>query len=247
MGQKKLVIIALACGLLAAALAFVYLRKQQNSFGSMRIYLAAQTRISKGDKFAERSFTVKQIPASFAPANGVRPSDRSNVVGTKAAVDIAPGQIVLWDYVESGLEANRLSDLLAKGERALTLSVNAISGLEGMIRPNDRVDILGTFTVSAERTVTRILDQNVTVLAVGQRFGNSSSGGYQSVTVKVTPAEAEILTFAESHGHLRLVLRNRSDLEINSELPEVDFGNILAEERRATTWKASLRPRVVYQ
>lgn len=247
MNKKSLMIIALACGLVAALLTFVYLRKQQNSYGNMRTYLAAKTRMAKGETFGERNLAVKQLPASFAPTNGIRPSDRANLVGTKTAVDIQAGQILVWDYVESGLEAGRLSDLLAKGERALTISVNSVSGLEGMIRPNDRVDVLGTFTVSSDRTITRILNQNVTILAAGRRFGGSTGGSYETVTLKVTQAEAEILTFAEMHGQLRLLLRNRKDLDISSELPEVDFGNVLAEERKATSTKASLRPRVVYQ
>jgi pilus assembly protein CpaB len=117
---------------------------------------------------------------------------------------------------------------LQKGERAITIPVNTVSGLSGMIKPNDRVDIVGTFSVGS-KIITRILNQNVTVIAVGSRFGNNSEENYGSVTLKVSPEEAEILTFAERHGDLRLLLRNRRDLEIQGALPEVDFGNILTE------------------
>ena len=50
------------------------------------------------------------------------------------------------------------------------------------------------------------------------------SSGYNTVTVEVTPREAELLVFVENmRGHLTLALRNPEDVSYEKNLPEVNF------------------------
>lgn len=249
--MKKWIPLMLAAvfGTVAALLTVVYLQKQNASLGASQTYLVAKKRIARGELFESGNVGTRQMPKKYAPLNALRPADRGNIYKTAASLDIQPGQILLWDYVEAGLEGSGLSDLLEKGERALAIGVDNLSGLEGMIRPNDRVDVLGTFSVTSgarQKTVTSCVVQNITVLAVGNGFGKASRGNYASVTLKVTPQEAEILTFAEQHGRLRLILRGRSDLRIHPNLPKVDFSNVITLEKRATHKRAGRKPRVTY-
>jgi pilus assembly protein CpaB len=101
----------------------------------------------------------------------------------------------------------------------------------GCVKPNDHVDILGTFMKPEKKEwVTITLLQNVTVLAVGSRLfskdrGSSetaSSRGDQTVTVLVTPEEAELLTFSVDKGKISLSLRNQNDKNdaLTIDLPE---------------------------
>jgi Flp pilus assembly protein CpaB len=63
----------------------------------------------------------------------------------------------------------------------------------------------------------------------GDGFG-SSPGNYSTVTLEVSPREAEMLAFAEQiRGRLSLSLRNRSDVSYEKELPKVDFAKIREE------------------
>jgi pilus assembly protein CpaB len=79
-----------------------------------------------------------------------------------------------------------LASELPRGQRALTIAVNEVTGVGGLIRPGNFVDIFGTFQfgrpVSAgaqgqlqyadQRTETRLLMQSVLVVAVGrEQFG----------------------------------------------------------------------------
>lgn len=249
--KKRLpVILALVFGLLAALLTYLYLQRQRADLGAPKTYLAAAADISKGAKFTDGNVVVKKLPEKYAPVNAVEVSDRMTLIGTQAVVNIRKDQVLLWEYVESGIGRGGLSSLLQKGERAITIPVSNISGLEGMLQPNDRVDILGTFVMPDEgkqKTITRLLMQNVTILAVGSRFGHSWEKDYPSVTLKVSPQEAELLTFAEQHGQLRLILRGADDVEIESELPTVDFSNLLSIEEKATNIRKSSRePKVIY-
>ena len=108
--------------------------------------------------------------------------------------------------------------------------VDAISGVSGLLRPGDRVDLLGTFPVTQEDQlipgsdgeksvgyVTMTLLQNVTLLAVGKQLSDINSqsngrGGYSTVTASLTIKEAELLTIAQTRGKLTLLLRNSDDV-----------------------------------
>jgi hypothetical protein len=54
----------------------------------------------------------------------------------------------------------------------------------------------------------------------GERFGGEQ---YATVTVAVTPREAEMLVFAHQKGKLALALRNREDVSVEKQLGNVDF------------------------
>jgi pilus assembly protein CpaB len=104
------------------------------------------------------------------------------------------------------------------------------------------VDILGTFTFPSNKgdpqldTVTLTILQNVTVLATGKDTARSlteaaiqTGGGarrpssYSTVTLLVTPKEAEMLVFAMQKGRLTLTLRNPSDVSSARDLGNINF------------------------
>jgi pilus assembly protein CpaB len=113
-----------------------------------------------------------------------------------------------------------------------------------MVRPNDHVDVIGTFNFPDDEgkikrgdPVTCTILQNVLVLATGRETSKSRTGtfgqssqNYSTVTLEVTPREAEMLAFAEQiKGRLVLTLRNRNDTSSEKELPQVDYLKIRQE------------------
>jgi Flp pilus assembly protein CpaB len=82
--------------------------------------------------------------------------------------------------------------------------------------------------------VTSTILQNVLVLAIGKQTAKTraqgSAAAYTTVTLEVTPREAEMLAFTEQmKGRLVLTLRNRNDTHFEKELPKVDFDKIMSE------------------
>ena len=76
--------------------------------------------------------------------------------------------------------------------------------------------------------------QDVSVIACGNQLAQSfagksevaRSGGYNMVTLEVTPREAELLTFIQHMrglGQLTLSLRHPDDVSFEKDLPEIDF------------------------
>jgi pilus assembly protein CpaB len=102
--------------------------------------------------------------------------------------------------------------------RAVSLRVNEVVGVAGFVLPGMRVDILLTGRPpdkDAEVTVTVL--QNILVLSAGQTIEPDGQGraiNAPTVTLLVTPQQAETLTLSANEGRVQLVLRNGSDQKI---------------------------------
>ena len=176
--------------------------------------------------------------------NTVLVADQERVFGKKLKYSMDKTETMMWSYVDVPFRpGSGLAPVVSKGMRAISISISGAAGVSGLAQPNDRVDVMGSFTFPSrkdpEKTewVTLTILQDVSILATGQTLGKSEVGdrnrvaaGYSTVTVEVTPREAELLVFVENmRGHLTLSLRNPEDVSFEKNLPEVNF-SMLEEE-----------------
>ncbi|MFW5878507.1 MAG: Flp pilus assembly protein CpaB [Myxococcota bacterium] len=162
------------------------------------------------------------IPEQFVTGSVVRPDSVNYVVGQKVMVPLQAGDPILWSHFESTRGAEMLSTMVQKQGRAITIAVDEIASVGGWVRPNDHVDIIGTFRDPDSRDLMTVtLLQNMIVLATGNITGSTninllSEGDrkYNNVSFLVLPEEAEILTLAAELGTLTLSLRNPEDMDL---------------------------------
>ncbi|RDD62689.1 Flp pilus assembly protein CpaB [Ferruginivarius sediminum] len=109
-----------------------------------------------------------------------------------------------------------LAAMLTPGKRAISVPVNATSGISGLVFPGDRVDIVLTHTVDKEQSTTGSKRQasetvlhDIRVLALDQRTDDQDGKRIvaKTATVEVTPKQAEKVSLAKQLGNLSLVLR----------------------------------------
>ncbi len=128
-------------------------------------------------------------------------------------------------------DPNFMAGELSAGMRLVTMGSDEISAVAGFVFPGDSVDVLVTHNVlregyseadladlgvsaaNATEEVTETLLRDVRVLAVDQRStsGVDDSGGVivpRSVSLEVTPQDAQRLRLAEEIGRLSLALRS---------------------------------------
>ncbi len=104
--------------------------------------------------------------------------------------------------------------VLNPGMRAVTLRINAVTGVAGFAFPGDRVDILLTHRITIAgrrgRVATETLLTGVRILAIDQNFAENQPKAKvaKTVTLEVTPKQAEYLTVAANLGRLSLTLRS---------------------------------------
>jgi pilus assembly protein CpaB len=111
-----------------------------------------------------------------------------------------------------------LAPTIPVGMRAVAVRVNDVAGVAGFVLPGMRVDVLVTGRPpNSDGTITNTCLQNIPVLSAGQIMQADARGQAiqaPTVTLLVSPEQAETLTLANTEGHIQLVLRNSSDQTI---------------------------------
>jgi pilus assembly protein CpaB len=247
MKNKFIPIISIILGLLASVLTYQYLHGREKELADMKRkmsqgtklidVLAAKRDIPSGTVISMEDLAFLQIPDAFVLDDSVRREDANLMVGRKTVFPIKSNDPIMWSKIDDGKPASKgLASMITHRMRALSISVGGAAAVSGMVQPADRVDILGTFSFPSSvpgemETVTLTVLQDVTVLAVGRTTadqkasrGTASQGGFSTVTLEVTPREAELLVFAEqSKGRLTLTLRNSSDIYFEKDVPSLNF------------------------
>lgn len=237
MAKKKLLIAAVLVGLFAMGLMALYGKSQTDKVeqitGDQVEVVKAARNIPAGTPLTKDRITTEMVPRQFLPPNPLNAADLNIYIDTPLAVNVEEGAMILTSDFTRAEVSRTLSSKIPPEERAMSIPVDTISGVSGLLRPGDRVDILGTFPVGDEDQrvkdeagndasgyVTMTLLQNVTLLAVGQQISDVSGEeaarqtSYSSVTLSVTIDEAELLTIAQTRGKMTLLLRNREDVEV---------------------------------
>jgi pilus assembly protein CpaB len=170
-----------------------------------------------GQELTADLLTLGQIAAETPPPGTFL--DVAQVAGRVASTQMFNGQPVVEDLLAPRGAGLGIQALVPKGMRAITVEVNETSGLAGMLVPGSHVDVISTLTGSnKDETVAATIVQNVLVQAVGQRLsappatpGDKEAPAPRSVTLVVTPRDAEAIELASSMGRTRLVLRGSTD------------------------------------
>jgi pilus assembly protein CpaB len=243
--MKRRWLIVFGVGLAAFGLHFAYVKAlEAETWGGKRVaVLVTTSRLARGTAIAEETLASREIPEAYAGNRAVPASRAKEILGLKVTVDVDAQEVVQWTDVAEREEedARDLAALVAPGERAMTIPVDASLSMGGLLKPGHRVDILGTFSKSKDlksEKVTVTLLQNVTVLATGKRFGGgeaentTASARYATVTLSVGLEEAELLSYSSKTGTLSLVLRGYRDLRVVGDVPEKGMDDVWEAEKR---------------
>jgi len=216
--------IAIITGVLATLGVYRFLQNQKQvhskSTEPTRDVVVATRNLPMGTKLDATMIRTAEWPADLVSEGtfAVPDSVRERVVRT----DIYTGEAILDSKLAPRGSASGFLGLIPPGMRAMTVAVNVVSGVSGFIWPNTRVDVLVTVTPSTdkEQATTRMILDDIQVLAVDQTFRNADDHGdpitVQSVTLLVTPDQAEKLALGSNEGKLQLTLRNLVDRQVSS-------------------------------
>ncbi len=214
--------------------------------------LVARKALPVGTIVDAESLTYQPWPSEMMQAayytEGQPDSDMSKLLGTVVRYPITAGQPLTRGALVGPQDRGFLAAALGPGMRAVTVPVNASTGVAGFVFPGDRVDIVLTQEVGGGEgpplKVSETVVRNVRVLATDQRVDSKGEDGktevktFSNVTLEATPRIAEKIAVAQSVGQLSLSLRsiadNTSELEraIASGEVRVPEGTNPAQERQ---------------
>ncbi|MDX1974299.1 MAG: Flp pilus assembly protein CpaB [Rickettsiales bacterium] len=153
-----------------------------------------------------------QIKGEYLKDGEIRITDFG---GSVARRSLKAGDALTQGALLKAGEGGVMSAVLGAGMRAVSVSVNPISGNAGFVLPGDRVDLILTHRIRAsaedsESIVSETFIHNVKVIAVDQSLENAENKPIlaKTVTVEVTPTQAEQLSVATEMGKVSISLRS---------------------------------------
>jgi len=160
---------------------------------------------------------VVKVPTAQFPSGGI--ANVEEVIDRPVISNIIMNEPIHEGRLAARGSGMGLAPIIPEGMRAVSLRVNEVVGVAGFVLPGMRVDVLVTGRPpSGEDTWTKTVLQNISVLSAGQTMEPDTQGraiNAPTVTLLVTPEQAETLTLAANQGRVQLVLRNGSDQKIS--------------------------------
>ena len=237
--SRGLLPLAVVSGLVAAILVFVALAQSGDdgrpgsgaSGSTLRVVIAEQD-IPARTEIGPEMLSVVEVPGSLA-VNGALDSVEP-LIGETTRYPVAAGQQVTLAGVGPQTKEDGLAFVVPKGLRALSVEVDEIRGVGGLLLPGDRVDVIAVLAAEAagvDSAVTVL--QDIEVLAVAQKTqealpraeavdgaepGTDASSGQRpadaepqpdarTVTLALTPEQAQLLALIQDKGKIWLSLR----------------------------------------
>ncbi len=182
--------------------------------------LTAARPLRAGALLKPEDIAVEQRQAKDVPAGARIDSQaaRSELLGALVRRNLAKGEVLMSADALNPGDRGFLAAVLGSGMRAVTVGVDAVSGLAGLVWPGDRVDLIltqsqdGAGVPPARRISGETVLHDVRVLAIdrqliqGATSESPESQAARTVTLEVTPSEAERVVVAARLGHLSLAV-----------------------------------------
>jgi len=224
--------VAAAIALVVAVLLFVVLNKRVTPPEPVEAetvgVVVAKTNIPAYTELTAGMVEMKDVPKGQVPPQAL--GQLVVAIGQVAQFDLQAGQTLTRGDVMPAGARQGLTFVIGDGMRAVTVALDPVSGVGGFAQPTDRVDVVATFDQD-DMTITKTVLQDVEVLAINEqtirppvRAAKASDAGAEkekeeapateqikSVTLAVTPHQAQILILSASRGSIHLVLRPRGD------------------------------------
>lgn len=221
--MKKVRIFAIIAAILTAVSVYMFLTKiNKPNEVAMTSVIVAKNTINSNTEITKDMLAKVEFPSQAVHINAAQNAEE--ILGKVSNGQIVENeQIIKTKLTEPGESLDNLAYAIEDGQRAFTLAVDEVSGVEGLLQPGNYVDILLILTIDApsenklsnevnRRTYSTELMQNIKLLAVGQDLNerdlSSDNTTYRTVTVSVSPEQAVKLNLAANSGKIRLTLRS---------------------------------------
>ena len=240
----KLIIAAGISGLIAAGAVMLYLTSVESKYKKaaepvpeqMVAVIVPRVNLAKGDPLLKEQLASRRIPLKYAPSDAILASSVDKVVNRTLLTAVKVGRPMVWHAVTS-TRSKTFSDVVDIGTRALTIKIRDVDSSDGLLRPGDKIDLMGTFQLgdlgiaSADASsgvdddaVMPVLEEVEVVEAArvdknGRRYeyreAKDSKDGigfdFTLITMNLTPKQIARVQLGQRTGSLFAVLRNRED------------------------------------
>ena len=180
-----------------------------------------------GELLTEENCKILDYPIRLIPEAAVSSLDQVTDMATRQ-----PMRKELPILLNQIIHKNQQGDLvIPPGKKVCSIKVSAADMIDGLLRPGDRIDLVGIFKVRRDRqnvTMAKTFLKNITVFSAGGKMTNSgirepggSRGGI--ISVLVSPQQAEMLLLVQKAAQLSIVLRGKEAADEPEGVSDDDF------------------------
>ncbi|MEZ5826063.1 MAG: Flp pilus assembly protein CpaB [Geminicoccaceae bacterium] len=244
MRSKGLLVLLLGLGLAGGSVLVTHQMLSQSSQtpGEVEAKTTSQIVIARGDipfgtNIEPQMVTAVRWPEEHIPDGAFLTLEELLGEGNKeprrARRTISAGDPLVVAKVSNFGEKVTIADHISPSRRAIALRVNDVSGVGGFVTPGDRVDILLTRSSGQGDMEAHTIMQDITVRATDQIADEDRDkpNVVRTVTVEVTPDQAQRLALAQQAGTLSLTLRNGGSNDAPKSLQPVNLDELFNEKR----------------
>lgn len=183
--------------------------------------VVARRDLERGELVVPENMAVREVPLQYLPGSAVRPERFEQHIGARLDQPMRSGEPLLAGAIV-GAERGSFSSRIRQGIRAMSILVDEVNSVSGMLQPGDRIDLVFSVRPPSPagqppgQEVTTTLMQDLAVLATGRQVRPGAEDGagarhFTAITVEVTPAQAQQLIVAQRTGKLTAMLRHPDD------------------------------------
>lgn len=215
--------------------------KTQPRGGMVEVLVAARD-LTAGERASAETIAVRKVPAEWALASHLRPIDFDAVNQSQITRLLKAGHPLSREDFRQ-LSDQRTSLGLEPGFRAISIAVDEVSSVGGLIQPGDRVDLWsgGHLAVQVQSITqvsneqksavkpARLVAENLRVIATGslteasvtQADSGRPSVPYSSITLAVPASVAAAVLGGQLSGRFGVTLRAAGEVQAAAQKPEV--------------------------
>jgi pilus assembly protein CpaB len=180
--------------------------------------IVAARDLSAGEVLDPGKMALRSMPRDYLPSGFLTGSQAKAVIGQRLAIGLRRGDPLLSTVVTSR-DNQILSNLVRLGWRALTIPVDDMNSMAGLLGAGDVVDLYYSQSQGGGAVLTPLLER-VEVLAAGEVVASDkavprrpveSGHGFSTLTILVSPEDAARVVLAQSTGTLTVLLRSPAD------------------------------------
>lgn len=211
--------------LVAGLMVFMVKNRTQSAVNTGPKVLVANSTIAVGDFMrADGNMKWQEWPQSNISPTYIT-SDKQKIEDFNGAVarrDMVAGEPINTTSIVKASEGGFMPAVLTPGKRAVSIAVSATSGNAGFIFPGDHVDLILTHRLPGDVLASETFSEDLRVLAIDQMLTNPDNKAVvaKTITLEVTPKQAEKINVAISIGSISVSLRSLSGKDNNAKPPE---------------------------
>lgn len=245
--NKKVLIFAIILGIFTSGIIYMYIKsitESPDKIEYVKVYTATRNILPR-ETISEKDIRETQVAKQFV--NRKAELSKAAIINRMAKEGIIEGEQILKDRLVDG-ESAVLSFNIPAGKRAVSINVKEDTEVANFIKAGDYVDVIATFDqddmeINNQKItyarVTKLILQNIQILGIGQKLRvpeENSTELPKTVTLAVTPEEAEKLTYAAEFGRVRLALKAAGDND-TVQTPGIIRSDLVPDKGTAVTTK----------